>query len=216
MAQVDPPAQIHDYWPKYWRRTLFFVIAMQIIAVLIVGVALLLTGVTDPLEPSFWITLAAIMAAVVGINWLVFNVTSEPLKQLTAALAQTKDEKTSLTPPNPNTTRYERSGLKPLLQTIYEFGVATSSSDSPSDQSKPAPSDVAPEKRLNVGEALMGSKAGVVIFDRDHNLVYSNPNAPVHTDPDGHKQLQLEFYTDQPLDDWIRECEEKAVHAEKT
>lgn len=195
---------------------LFFVIAMQIIAVLIVGLALLLTGVTDPLEPSFWIMLSAILAAVIGINWLVLTVSSEPLKQLTAALAQTRDEKSSLAPPNPNTTRYEKSGLKPLLQTIYEFGASASAVASATSEADEKRKKESPSESSDVGVALMKSKAGVAILDKNRHIIYSNSSAPVRTDPDGNRTLQLEFYTDQSLDDWIGECEDKAVHAEKT
>lgn len=199
---------IHEYWPRYWKRNLFFVVSMQLIGVLIVSIALLLTGIVDPIKPAFWITIVAIVSASIGVNILALGVTSEPLKQLTAALAHAKGERSPLLPPNPNTNRYKESGLRPLLLAILELGV----------QDAGVYKNTKPETvsfDIDFKSAFEETKAGVVFLNQQREVLFANSSAPVREDPTGTRKLELEFYTDQSLDEWLKQCEEKAVHAQK-
>ncbi len=200
---------IHEYWPKYRSRMLFTLVSMQIIGVLVVALALLITDIADPNELGFWIILVAMLLTMIGINSLLFGIITEPLKQLTAALAKTEGETSPLLPPNPNTPRYQKSGLRPLLLKIYELSV---SSNEAADTSASAASS--PDTAIMA--ALDEANAGIVMFDAAHKIIYKNAAAPIKEDSESDSRLQLEFYTDQSLDAWIKECEVSAVHAQKT
>lgn len=189
---------------------LFMLVSMQIIGVLVVGLAMLVSGLIEADEPVFWINLVAVLVTVIGINCLLFGIITEPLKQLTAALAKIDGENSPLMPPNPNTPRYEKSGLRPLLLKIYEL--STERDKAADDAERSANSD-SPARAIM--SALDEAKAGIVMLDADQKILYSNRAAPVKHDPDNGDKLQLEFYTDQPLEAWIHECESSAVHAQK-
>lgn len=205
MAKVATPAPtIHEYWPRYWRRTIFLAVTMQIIAVLIVAIALLISGLSDPTHLNFWIMLGSILFAVTSINIIVISIATEPLKQLTAALAKTSGENTILTPPNPNAKRYANSGLRPLLQTIYEFGANKGST--PTKESTISDS---------LGDIFNNASAGIALLDEDGNVTFNSKQAPISA-TSGNNKLDLLFYTDKTLDEWLAECKKRAVHAEKT
>ncbi len=208
MAKVKgPEPTIHEYWRRYWRRTLFLAVCMQIIAVLIVATALLLVGLADPSHVSFWIMLSTILVAVIGINISVLGVVTEPLKQLTAALAKTNGEETNLIPPNPNTRRYASSGLKPLLQAIYSLGASTTGAKELSTDTQ------APFAPLV--DIFNSASAGIALLDEEGKVVLNSKQVPVSS-TSGKSRLDLLFYTDTTIEDWLKECKKSAVHAEKS
>lgn len=205
MKSAEPT--IHEYWAKYWRRTLFFIVGMQCIAVLIVGIALIYVELVDAGSPSFWIQLVAVLTAVIAVNILVAIIITEPLKQLIAALAQVAGERTTLLPPNPNAKRYEKNGLKPVLQSIYETPLKAAA-----PVINKSTSSIGSE---TIEHALDTTTVGMAFFDEEGHLLYSNTNIPFKT-IEGKSVLSLEFYTDTTFEAWLAQCREKSVHAEKT
>ena len=194
---------IRDYWPRYRQRGLWITILMQIAATLAVGCALLTAGVVG-IDTTFWIILFTVATASIGVNLTLFNLLSTPLKDLTSVLTHISGEPTVITPPNPNTPRFERDGFKPLLQLIYELASANAKTDNKKEDGN------------DLTTALNNTAAGFVIFDTDKKIVYANGKAPVHTDTEGNTVLDLLFEDDYDLATWLKECEETAVHAERT
>ncbi|MEP6710473.1 MAG: HAMP domain-containing sensor histidine kinase [Candidatus Saccharibacteria bacterium] len=205
IEERQKPQLLRDYWPSYRKRTLFLVISMQIITALLVGVSLLLTGIIRVEDISFWITLIAVLAATVGINVLLFTIVTEPLQMLANTLTLIAGEPTTTTPPNPNAKRYEKNGFKPLLQTIYELAVAKEPVKNAEDT---------PRAVTLIDTALEETSTGLVILDSKRKIIYANKSAPVHTDNDTELVLDLVFDSDITLEQWLKECEEKSVHAE--
>lgn len=203
MKTAEPT--IHEYWKQYWRRTLFLIIGMQFIAVLIVGIALIYVEAVDITQAAFWIQFIAVLTAVIAVNIIVAVIVTEPLKQLIAALAQVAGERTTLLPPNPNAKRYEKNGLKPVLQYIYETPLKAAPS---TEMESSTNSD-------KIEHALNANNIGMAFFSEEGDLLYSNKNIPFKT-VDGKTVLSLEFYTDTSFDSWLAACKEKSVHAEKT
>src|SRR3990167_5141896 len=172
MAVTNPEPQIHDYWQRYWRSTIFLIISMQIIAVLIVGITLMVFGIVEPDAPTFWITLSAILAAVISINSIVATIITEPLKQLIAAHAQVAGERQPFHPPNPNAPRFERSGLKPILMAIYESALAPKTVDQSVDS-------MVDDQALVVKNAIELSSVGIALLNTDGSVAFANSAIPL-------------------------------------
>lgn len=201
-----PTPLIRDYWPKFQHRAILLIILMQLAMTLAIGCALLFTGVSS-FDILFGFTMFAIFAAAVGMNILLFSQLGLPFQDLTRALTHVSGEPTIITPPNLNAPHFERDGFKPLLQLIYTL--ATSSNTGSSDDS-----DGAPPSQL--AQVLDTTNTGVVALNAHQQVVYANKAAPVHTDPNGTVILDLLFDNDDELGQWIKECDEHAVHSEKT
>jgi two-component system phosphate regulon sensor histidine kinase PhoR/two-component system sensor histidine kinase VicK len=179
---------------------------MQIIATLVIVIALMLAGVVEAIDTMFWVILTAIAVTAIGMNILVFSVISEPLQMLSHALTHAAGEATTTTPPNPNARRFERNGLKPLLQTIYELG---SHPTAPAAQTAPTATAVPFESALNA------TPTGI-IFLKAGKVIYANKTAPVVSTSEGTLKLELITDPDQSIEAWVKGCEEHAVHATKT
>lgn len=206
---VEYPDTIPQYWPRYWRRSVFLVVCIQLIAVLVIAAALLLLNVIEPDNMTFWIVIVAVLTSVVSLNILLLSILTEPLKQLTAALAHATGEPSPIAPPNPNIQRYRTNGILPLLKAIYSFGSATSGT------SNPAPS-VPTGTALGFDAVFAQNPAGVVVFDDTKKIHYKNQAAPVTMREDGSYTLDALFYTEQSFDDWLKTCEKKKIRATKT
>ena len=114
------PPMVRDYWPRFHRYAISMTILMQIAGTLAVACALLVTGTIRP-TLLFWIALGAVLVTTIGINLLLMNILTTPLKNLASALTHISGEPNRVIPPQPNARHYERDGFKPLLQLIYQL-----------------------------------------------------------------------------------------------
>jgi signal transduction histidine kinase len=207
--EVKNPRLVKDYWPLYKKRALFFTVGMQVITTLVVAGALMLVGIAEPLDVTFWVIIVAIVASTIGINVVVFNVISEPLKMLAHALTHAAGESSGTTPPNPNLRRFERSGLRPLLQTIYELG-----SGAASKAEKVAVEKEEDDKQIDFQGTLNKISTGIVFMQKG-KVVYANRAAPVQVDTNHAWRLELQFEPGDTLDMWLKNNADNTVHAEK-
>ncbi|OYW85480.1 hypothetical protein B7Z17_02235, partial [Candidatus Saccharibacteria bacterium 32-49-10] len=199
-------APVRDYWPRFKKQSVRLVITMQILTVTLVGSALVASGAFPFTSIPLYVALIAVGAASIGVNLIIFSIVMEPTKNILAALTHVAGEPTTTTPPNPNAKQFEKSGLKEVIQTIYEMSVAhDTNAETPAGDSAGS----------LVTTALANTSSGFVVLDKDYNVVYHNSSAPVITDQNNKKSLELFFLNKPSLYDWLKECEESAVHAEK-
>lgn len=207
---VEPqkqPLLIRDYWPRYRRRAIWLTIFMELVATLAIGCALIATGVPIP-TVSFWITLLAIFATTIGVNILLINQLGAPLKDVLNALTQAAGEPTTSTPPNPNAHHFEKDGFKPVLQLIYELAAT--------DHGAPELSKKGGTEAVHFIDALNTTQVGFIIANAKQEVSYANGKAPIHMTPEGKTAIDLIFDDDITLEEWLKSCEEHAVHAERT
>lgn len=201
----QPAPMVRDYWTHFKKRALWQIILMEIVMTIAIGCALLFTSVST-LNILFGVTMFAILAGAIGINIVLFWQLSAPFQDLTRALTHVSGEPTIVTPPNLNAPHFERDGFKPLLQLIY----ALATSDNTTAVAASSADQAAPFQAI-----LDTTTTGVVAFGANKVIMYANKAAPVHTDPSGAQVLDLIFEDETPLEKWIQECDEHAVHAEK-
>jgi signal transduction histidine kinase len=195
---------IRDYWPRFRRRALLLVILFQIVVVLLASCTIMAVQLYIG-EPPLWVSPLIVLAIAVSANLILFGMLLSPLSELSSALTHISGEPTQITPPNPNAQRFERDGLRPMLQLIYELA-------SSSEKQKPELMKLS----TDLGDALNNANAGFVILNTKREVIFANSRAPVHTDTDGNTALDLFFEDDNDLWAWLKQCEENAVHAEHT
>lgn len=178
---------------------------MQIALTLAIGGALAFGGLKLTSTAFIITTIAILVASILG-NILLFTQLMIPLQNISAALTKVSGEPTDVIPPNPNGHNFERNGLKPLLQLIYE-----TASKSGEETSKAAIQDA-----TFIDSALDQSQAGIVMLNAQREIIYHNKKAPVVKGIDGKPRLELIFDDDKDdLKLWLAECDEKLVHDEK-
>ncbi|MET0980408.1 MAG: HAMP domain-containing sensor histidine kinase [Candidatus Saccharimonadales bacterium] len=200
------PVLIRDYWPRFKKRSIYLTILMQVIVTIVIGCALIVSGVLTT-SIAFWIIMIAVLASTIGLNVISFTLMTLPFKDLTSALTHVSGEPTTITPPNPNARHFERDGFKPLLQLIYTLAVGDT-------EKKPAEDDALP--MTSIASALETTSVGFIIMNALGEVTYANSKAPIHVDPTGKKVIDLLFDDSLNLEAWLKECEQHAVHSEHT
>lgn len=200
----DQAKPIGSFWKKYHRRSILLIISTQFACFSLIVGALLAAGIVLPTNISFWIVMIGAFIVFLIVQWAVLFLTGEPFRQLLAALTHSNGEPTITTPPNPNDKGLVNSGLGPVIQYVYEL---TSRDKEP----EKAPSAAS----LQLDDTFDNTSSAVVILDENSDIIFSSKSAPLVTDTSGKKRLELQFYTDTPLTEWMDNCKENSVHAER-
>lgn len=200
-----PATPIRDYWPKFYKKSLWITAGLQIFLALVVGGALFFSGaITDSIALAFIVGSVAFGA--VGINIILISVITNPTKGLIHALTHAANEPTTTTPPNPNARAYSSPGYRDALQLIYRLSSSSVSDKKTGKSSKSGPAI----------DALNVTSTGLVVMSVSGKIIYHNNAAPIRETNDGSPALSLIFNDNNTIDAWIIECEERSVHAEKT
>jgi signal transduction histidine kinase len=174
------------------------------------GQAVLITAVLSvaqivPLDLlAIGLSLIATTCLITAINLWLFWQLSKPFQALVQAVVMISGAPTGKTPPNPNDQQYGDEGFKEILQTVYELATK---------QTEPIIT-----KRVKRNDALLKgldhTPSGIVIFNSDRKIVYSNKHAPIRINQKGEKFVEVFFPESDTLEKWLDERQEKSVHAE--
>lgn len=200
------PSKVSDYWPRYRKRAYFNTVAIQIIATLVIGGALVATDVIDSVE-TLVLTLFAALASGIILNLILVTQLITPLGEISAALTHISGEQTIIKPPNPNDRHYERDGLKPLLQLVY--AVSSGRIEAKTEGEETA------QPAVDFKDILSTLPVGFVVLNQQREIIYANTAAPIRVDSDGNSSLELLFDRSDNLDNWLNDCSERSVSAEK-
>jgi len=205
-----------EFWPSFSRGAAILIIVLQIVILVAVAALLYFLGFFESNPLAFAGTLVAQTILGVVASAIIYKFVARPIKDLLAAIIHVAGEPTSTTPPNPNDKRFEKSGFKSVLQTIYLLA----SNDTPAtpapakDASQPAAANATPSGLIEA--ALNETMCGFVVMNHERKITFSNRAAPTTIDQNGASSLSLLFNGEDTLDAWLNECEKSAVHAEKT
>ncbi|HEY0964853.1 MAG TPA: hypothetical protein VGE13_00025, partial [Candidatus Saccharimonadales bacterium] len=210
MEVAKTAEEVKQYWPKYKRRAWGTLLMGQLIIILTLVVAATYFGLLKYQDVVEYVALAAITLVIIGVNAIVFTIIIQPLSVLSNAITHVAGEKNGQPLPNPNEKTAVRSGLRPLLQTIYHLSssqIRTSEKGKTQAQAEVSNTDFS---------AFSDSAVGIAILDTSGKVLFHNKTVPVHSNTEGGKYLQLEFYTDESIESWLQQCESNTVRADKT
>jgi signal transduction histidine kinase len=202
--EKQPPKLANEFWPSFVSKSVSAIIASQIFIAVVIGLIIASLLEIDLSSIKFWLIMLVIFAINLSINIVIFKRASRPTRELLGAILQAAGETTDITPPNPNSALNEKTGLKDAIQTIYEL----SSCDK----------TVGPEQSKSATAALEGlevANCGFITLNNKRTITFANRMAPVHTNNKGKIELDLIFNGNDNLENWLNECSDNSVHAEK-
>lgn len=206
---------VRDFWPRFKRQAISLVFTIHLIS----------TGLTagwlwyfDLFHSHFAESLIILISHFVAGGLLLIvlcRALVEPTKKLIATVVHAANEKSAMTPPNPNEKSLQKSGLGVVVQAIYSLLTARPTVPTENDDSDTPK----PQTRLStetLERALDDTICGLVIINSERKIIYANKAAPVNIDNDGVITLDLLFDQDGALSAWWDECNENSVKAERT
>ncbi len=203
MEVKKTPKLASQFWPDFIRRKVRLIVLTQIIIALLFGLVLIYTAsITESLLWIWFISFLLLpLQLAVGIL-ILFSVT-KPTKDLLGVIIKVTGEQPTLPLPNPNTTKNEQTGFRDALQTIYELSASH-------DQDKPETD----EKASIISDALDMTNCGFIAMDKNRRVIFANKTAPIHTDTNGEKAIDLIFNGSDTLNAWLDACAQESVHDE--
>jgi signal transduction histidine kinase len=214
-----------DFWPKFSRGAAILIIVLQVVILIAIAALLYFIGFYNTNPLAFTGTLIAQTILGVVASAIIYKFVARPIKDLLAAIIHVSGEPTATTPPNPNDPRFQKSGFKNVLQTIYQLAAndpdPSTPNVEPAQGSTPAQASViaAPVTSTPsqlIEKALGETICGFVVMNHEHKITYANKAAPVRIGQDGTSTLSLLFNGEDTLEAWLAESDKSAVHAEKT
>jgi signal transduction histidine kinase len=203
------PKLIRDFWPSLHAKATLMIFVSHFLVAAALATALIVTDTFSDDSYLLWGIVGGVFVLGSIISLVLLALISKPSKDLLAAIIHVAGEPTTTTPPSPNDKRYANNGFKQALQTIYELAGK--------ETVEPQQTNVTPDtKSVAIQTVLDTTACGFVVLGHDRNILYANKSAPVSVNQDTIQSLSLLFNGNDTLNAWLDECEQHAVHAERT
>lgn len=204
---ASPPTfkpKMHEFWPKYRRRTYIVITAVQILLMSFMFGMLELFGFIK-LSWAGVFTLTFVTAAILNaITVTLIHILGRPFRDLVKAIVLVAGEPSNETPPNPNIYEDKNDGFKEILQTIYEMSARGNLEP------------ITPETIDGVIKTgLESTKTGIAIMDAEERVIYHNGPTPVRSATDESLTLDLMFPDDDTLTAWLKKVRVSSVSGER-
>ncbi len=193
--------KMSEFFQKYRNDTLAIVMLAQVFTASVAGIIAWVIWQYTTIEPlsAFTYSLVALIVLQLAVAPIIVGLASRPLKVLWQAIVRVTDSSTQVQPPEVNTPQYEKSGLKALVQAIYDLAVASEHAPS-GDQTKSA----------GLYQAMIESlPVAIIALDAKNDVAYATKDAPAHPDSDGRYVIELNFEQSDGLDSWLTSCQDK-------
>lgn len=224
VAVNKTPKFAKDFLPYFNGIVMTVIVVSQIVILAALAAILYMFNFLEANPLAFVSILAAQLILGIATSIAVYKLSSQPIKDLLAAIIHISGEPTITTPPNPNDRRFEQSGFKDVLQTIYQLAsdkdktpdVAITAQPETINEEIAAPTPMTKPATTMLEAALNETSCGFVIMNHERKITFSNKAAPLRVDPNGVTSLSLIFNGQETLDAWLEDCDKNAVHAERT
>lgn len=203
---TKPTRTIRYFQERYHRRSLWFSLVTAVAPVAVAFITLISIEALDWQRVDTWALLVIIMVLACGLAILSLHAITQPFYHVLAALIHKTGELSVKTPPNPNTETFEKTGLQPILQAIYDSAISTEATEAEDDKT---------HTKTALTEALNHTTCGVVVMNHERQIISANTAAPVGYNSDGEPFLALDFLDEDTIDMWLDECEETSISAER-
>jgi len=193
-----------DYYRLHARRVFWAATLLQLLLISALVCFLVIFTKLSIATLLIYVVFPVIVLQVFGFI-VVLRYALEPLNLLTRVVVHVSREANDVTPPNLNGTYHERTGLKALVETIYDLAVNGPGS---------APtSDVA---TTGLQAALLDSMpCGVIALNEKREIIFANQTAPIKTSDQDQKTIELMFSSDDTFDSWLTQVEIHELSAAK-
>lgn len=190
--------RLADYYSGHLRR----IKVMSVLMLLAVNVSLAILFAN--LGFSAYVYLLFILMPLIGLQAfalvMILRYALEPLEILTRAITHTSSQANDTTPPTINEPRHEKTGLKQMVQTVYDNAASV----------QPPERGDTPTSALPL-PVLDQFPCGIICLDAKRKIVFANGQAPVFTAPDGSQHIELLFKDDDSFDTWLERSERDKV-----
>jgi signal transduction histidine kinase len=196
--------QIGSFYSRWLSNNwLIFVLTELVVVGIIAGIFVLITNVAD-VALAMLASVVALIFIESAAGYFLLRHALRPVDIIVRCLAYERGEPTALALPDRNNPKFVKSGLSLLLNAIFENN----------NQEETTPTANADQQLLQ--DLLASLPVGFIAIDSRGHIVASNSLAPIRTETDGQREIQLDFTdANNSLDTWLKQIDGNEIEAEK-
>jgi two-component system phosphate regulon sensor histidine kinase PhoR/two-component system sensor histidine kinase VicK len=196
--------RLDEFYPQQARRALTWLAINQFLVLALTCGAFYLFHTILNLTFSIFVAATVFVATQLLFGQYYISKILEPLKMLSNAFVHISGDISTAEAPLATRTQHEASGLKAMVQTLYDLHSSAAQTPTPADQRAAVECDVI--KHLPVG---------IIGLDAARRIIFHNERAPITADHDGVARPELMFASDNDsLDSWLDQVEKNSVSDE--
>lgn len=179
--------RLADYYAGHVKRVKY--VSAGMLFAVNVTILLLLLQFGLPLSVILVFVLLPVVVLEIFLVSVILKYAMEPLEILTRAITHVSPQANDVTPPRINEPRHEQTGLKQMVQTVYDNSLT--------------PNEKVASTASDISDIL---PVGIIALSETGQVVYANDRAPVVTDSQGVKSVKLQFKDSDNLQSWLAEA----------
>lgn len=206
--------RMDEYYSRFRAKTIYILFGIETLTALATWSILFVLHNNVGLDGTLLLGVGGVVFLLLqlGATPFIVDVLTEPTKIIVEAITHVSKQASDVTPPNINQPRHERSGLKNIVQTVYELAVgSTHELDVVAGRA-----DTLADNSVFIQQLLNEVPCGIIALNKDRAVIYANQNAPVRINVKQEQEVELMFDPNDSLIKWLAECEESKVRANKT
>jgi two-component system phosphate regulon sensor histidine kinase PhoR/two-component system sensor histidine kinase VicK len=194
--------KVSEYYSRYRSETIALTMLAQVFTSSVAGALAWFLWQYSGLDPlsAFTYSLIGLIVVQVLATPVIVGLISKPLRVLWQAIAHVSNDSVQVKPPLINTAQYEKSGLKALVQTVYDLAVHPRTD---------IPTGAAPADNDLYRVLTQQMPVGVIALNPSTEVTFANPQAPAHQGSDQRTVIELIFEQSDTLDAWLASCQDK-------
>ncbi|MFZ2545244.1 MAG: HAMP domain-containing sensor histidine kinase [Candidatus Saccharimonadales bacterium] len=199
-------SHMRDYWDKFRTRTYTILTFVQCTFIFILFGILELLSITN-VGWKLVLLMTVITSTIVNIIIIfLIRILGQPFHDLVQAILLVSGEPSIEKPPNPNSYDNNRDGFRDILQTVYELA----SNHDDNVESK----NIQPDLDPVILAGLDNMTTGIVIIDKDKNIVYHNQHAPLRENHENKNEINIQFPDNDLFTSWLVACQKNKLSSE--
>ncbi len=191
-----------DYYRLHARRVFWVAVVLQVALSGVLFCCLTLFAHIELVDLIVFVMLPTAVLQTFGLI-VILRYALEPLSLLTRVVTHVSKEANNVTPPNLNGTYHEKTGLKALVDTIYDIAVNGT-------KTEPTALTIADDLQETLLDTM---PCGIIVLNEKREIIYSNKSAPIKVSEQSAKSIELIYSSDDTFDLWLSTVESNDVSA---
>lgn len=185
--------RLTNYYPRHTKRAMALAVVVTCVTSFLL-IIILSQILALPWIDTFYILIAFVLLQFFAIT-ILLRYALEPLEILTRAITHISDEPNDVIPPTLNEPRHVRTGLKRLVQTLYDNASTNVVADTTDDT-----------KSTLISQIFNMMPCGIIALDEQSDIILSNKAAPIKVSTSNQPMLDLLFEKEPTLSQWIEQA----------
>ena len=118
---VKKQKTIRDFTIYMHARRIIAVLLSSIAISFLVGTLLIVLSIAQPTDLNYWILILVVMGSYIITSSISTKIIAGPVNTIIDAITSISNETNTKQPPNPNTPKFQSTGLSRILNILYSL-----------------------------------------------------------------------------------------------